>query len=212
MVIVRSLEWQYAPPPKTVPAVPQGDVIVVLGGATREVGYPRTITEVNEAGDRLLHAAWLYQQGAAPHILISGGTAPWISPEGPPEAQGMANLMVMMGVPREAIWLEPESRNTYENAVNSFEILEAHDAQRIILVTSALHMPRSYALFEQSDFEIIPAPTDYLISQAEWEHYTQPNIPIQIFNLLPSSRDLSLTTKALKEYIGMIVYSLRGWM
>lgn len=213
MTLVRSLEWRYAARPGEEPVLPRGDVIVVLGGMTREVGYPRVINEVNEAGDRVLYAAWLYHQGAAPTILISGGTAPWVSPQGgPPEAEAIAELLDMLDVPREAVLLETDSRNTYENAVGSYEILEERDMHRIVLVTSALHMPRAYALFQRSGFEVIPAPTDFLVSQAEWDHYTQPSIPIQVMNLIPSARDLALTTQAIKEYIGMIVYRARGWM
>lgn len=213
MTIVRSLEWRYAPPPGRTAPLPTGDAIVLLGGATRELGYPRPTHEVNEAGDRILYAAWLYNHGAAPRILISGGTAPWVSPQGgPPEAEAMAELLGMMGVPREALILETESRNTYENAVGSFELLAEHDVKTVILVTSALHMPRAYALFQHPDFTVIPAPTDYMISQAEWDHYTQPSLAIQVMNLIPSSRDLALTSQAMKEYIGMIVYRMRGWM
>lgn len=213
MVLVRSLEWRYAPPPGETAPVPNGEAIVVLGGATREVGYPRPINEVNEAGDRIIYAAWLYHQGAAPRILISGGTAPWVSPEGgPPEAVAIAELLEMLGVPRAALLLETDSRNTQENAAGSFEILAEHDIHRIILVTSAIHMPRAYASFQDSDLTVIPAPTDYMISQAEWDHYLQPNLGIQVMNLIPSSRDLALTSQALKEYIGLFVYKARGWL
>ncbi len=213
MTVVRSLEWRYAPPPGRTAPLPTGDAIVLLGGATRELGYPRPIHEVNEAGDRILYAAWLYNHGAAPRILISGGTAPWVSPQGgPPEAEAMAELLEMMGVPREALWLEEESRNTQENAANSFEILAEHNVKTVILVTSALHMPRAMMLFQNPDFTVLPAPTDYMISQAEWDHYTQPSLAIQVMNLIPSSRDLALTSQAMKEYIGMLVYKMQGWM
>ena len=212
MTLVRSLEWRYAPPPGQAVNLPRGDVIVVLGGATRSPGYPRPTAEVNEAGDRLIYAAHLYAEGTAPRVLVSGGNAPWVSPDGPPEAAIMADLLNLMGVPDEAIWLETTSRNTYENAIYSFEFLADQDVETLILVTSAFHMPRAHAIFKQGDYTIIPAPADYRVTQAEWDHYTQPNLTIQLFNLLPNSRDLSWTTQIIKEYIGLIVYRLRGWL
>ncbi|MBN1878430.1 MAG: YdcF family protein [Anaerolineae bacterium] len=209
MVLTRSLEWRYLPPSD----VPRADVIVVLGGGTRTQAYPRSTHEVDDAGDRLLYAAWLYQHGAAPYILVSGGRAEWVGPAGKnAEAEVMAELLTLMSVPREAIWLEETSRNTYENAMESYKILEAEDVKDLILVTSAMHMPRAYGLFARPGFTVIPAPTDFFVTQDDWDFYTQPKLEVQVFNLLPSSSDLRLTSKVMKEYIGMVVYKLRGWL
>ncbi len=212
MAVVRSLEWRYAPPPDTYTDVPHADVIVVLGGGARSPQYPRPIAEISEAGDRLLYAAWLYHHGAAPQILVSGGTVPWIGPKKPPGAQAMMDILSLLNVPREAVLLETNSRNTYENAVESFKILDEQEIDNVILVTSAMHMPRAYAIFAQFDLTVIPAPTDYSFSQADSEFYLQPKLSTQLFNLVPNAHDLELTTRAIKEYIGIIVYKLRGWL
>ncbi len=74
--------------------------------------------EVDQAGDRLIYAAQLYHQGKAEHLLLSGGRIDWIS-SGAPPAEDMAALLEMLGVPRQALWLESQSRNTYENARNA---------------------------------------------------------------------------------------------
>lgn len=209
MTLARSLEWRYIPADS---AIPHADAIILLGGATRTPGYPRPTAEVNEAGDRLLYAAWLYQNGAAPYIVVSGGAAAWSGPQGLTEAEIIAGLLNRMGVPDEALLLEKSSWNTYENAEESAAILEEHNIERAILVTSAIHMPRAYAAFAQSGRTIIPAPTDFWVSQAEWDYYTQPKLSVQLMNLLPSAQDLSLTTQAIKEYIGIVVYTVRGWL
>ncbi len=212
MTLARSLEWRYAPPPGEVTAIPHADAIVVLGGATRTPGYPRPTAEVNEAGDRLLYAAWLYQNGAAPTIVLSGGNPPWSGPQGLSEAEVMADLLDRMGVPQTALLLETDSWNTYENAAASLKLLKAHGIKTIILVTSALHMPRAYATFNIPEITVTPAPTDFWVSQAEWNYYTQPKLSVQLMNLLPSAQDLALTTQAIKEYIGIVVYTVRGWL
>src|SRR5512133_2902508 len=67
--LVRSLEWRYLPPRE----LPRAEAIVVLGGGTEPAQPPRSGTEVNGAGDRVLEAARLFKQGSAPHILLSGG-------------------------------------------------------------------------------------------------------------------------------------------
>lgn len=205
--LTRSLEWHYLP----LEELPHADVIVVLGGGTDSAQYPRSIVEVNGAGDRILYARWLYLQGVAPKLLLSGGNIPWMDTQNAP-ADDMAALLEMLGVPEEAIWLEPESLNTYENALFSREILDREGIDRIVLVTSALHMPRAVALFEHQDLEVIPAPTDYSITQERWDRLWEPNLTAQIFNLFPSVGNLEDTTVALKEYIGILVYGLRGWL
>jgi uncharacterized SAM-binding protein YcdF (DUF218 family) len=209
MSLVRVLEWQYVTPS----ALPTAEVIVVLGGATRQQSYPRPTHEVNEAGDRLLHALRLYQQGKAPHLLLSGGAAAYDSPDTlAPEAEAMADLLMTMGVPKEALWLETRSRNTYENAVESKKLLDAANIQRVILVTSAMHMPRAAAIFRKQGFDVITAPSDYLVTEADWEYYLRPDLSVQVFNLVPSADDLALTSQAIKEMIGIAAYWLRGWL
>jgi uncharacterized SAM-binding protein YcdF (DUF218 family) len=205
--MVRSLEWRYLP----MTQMPSADAIVLLGGGTESAEYPRQTVELNSSGDRVLYAAWLYKQGKAPHILLSGGLIDWLDTGSTP-AEDMAVILDMMGVPKEALWLESTSRNTYENAVNSRKFLNEKGINRIILVTSALHMPRSVDLFKHQGFDVIPAPTDYSVTQAAWQRLTDPNLATQFLNLMPNIDNLSSVTRALKEYLGMLVYRLRGWM
>jgi len=206
--LVRSLEWQYLPSKD----LPSGDIIVVLGGGTSSIQYPREIVELNDAGDRGLYASWLYHQGVAPKLLLTGGYIPWMGNNTGSPAENMAVILEMLGVPEEDLILENESLNTYENAVNSKEILNSLGIGRIILVTSAQHMPRSVGLFEKQGLEVVPAPTDYAVTQASWEHLWEPSLKTQIFNFLPGVDSLSATTSAMKEYIGIMIYRLRGWM
>jgi uncharacterized SAM-binding protein YcdF (DUF218 family) len=205
--LTRSLEWQYLPPE----TYPQAEVLVVLGGSTGSAQYPRQIVEVSGAADRLFYAAHLYHQGVAPRLLLTAGYITWKSERSPP-AEDMAEILKMLNVPAEALWLETESQNTYENAVFSRYILEEHSIDRIVLVTSALHMPRAMALFEKQGIEVIPAPTDYSLTQTDWDRLWEPNLTTQLYNLLPSVGNLEDTTVAMKEYIGIIVYWLQGWL
>lgn len=205
--LARTLEWRYLPPPD----IPPAEVIVVLGGGTESAEFPRSGVELNSAGDRVLHAARLYQQGKAHHLLLSGGRIEWREEASTP-AEDMAWLLRSIGIPQEVLWLETTSRNTYENALNCRQILEAKGIQRIILVTSALHMPRAVALFEHQGLEVIPAPTDFKVTQENWQALQQASLPVQLLNLLPSADNLSSVTSTLKEYLGIWTYSLRGWM
>jgi uncharacterized SAM-binding protein YcdF (DUF218 family) len=206
MGLARSLERRYLPPDP----MPAAQAIVVLGGGTESPDPPRLMTEVNSAGDRVLYAAWLYQQGKAPVILASGGMLDWEQRQ-TTSAQNMAALLEMIGVPPRAILLQPDSRNTYEDALYSARLLKAAGIRRILLVTSAWHMPRALRLFQAQGLEVVPAPTDFNVTDVAWKELTSPDVRVQILALLPSAENLGLTTRMLKEYLGMLVYDLQGY-
>lgn len=208
MSLVSSLEWRYTPPP----TLPDLDVVVVLGGGIHAPAAPRSTVEVGNSGDRIIYAAHLYREGVAPKLILAGGGVTVDGVTLYPEARSMAALLAMMGVPEGAMILETQSRNTYENAVEVKKLLATIPGQRIGLVTSAMHMPRSAAIFARQGIEVVPLPTDYTVTYADWEYYTQPSLAVQLYNLLPASGNLHQLSEALKEYIGIGVYWLRGWL
>lgn len=205
--LLRSLEWRHLPPAE----LPAAQAIVILGGGMRGDDWPRPTVEINEAGDRVLYGAWLYRQGKAPLVLVSGGGIEWLSAS-TNEALDMAALLEFLGVPQEALLLESQSRNTYENALFTREMLEPRDIGTILLVTSAFHMPRSLRLYQQQGFDVIPAPTDFQVASKDWQALTRLDLRTQLLNLLPQAEYLTMTTTALKEYVGMVIYALRGWL
>lgn len=193
-----SLELRYLP--MAIAATPKADVIVILGGALAYPVPPRLETELTNESDRVLHAARLYHAGKAPHILASGGTMPWS--QAGSEAAIIRDLLLEWGVPAEAILLETESRTTRENALYTRELLAERNLSQVLLVTSAMHMPRSVATFAALDIAVIPTPTDITVT-------TQ--LDGTLLDWLPSSGSLDASSRAIKEYLGMWVYWLRGW-
>ncbi len=201
-----SLERKIVPPSD----LPKGDVILVLGGGTESLDAPRSGVEVNGAGDRVLHAVRLYRQGIAPFILLSGGNIEWLTSRTTTPAFEMKELMLFMGVPESALVLQDQSQNTAEDVMFSARIIEERGFERIILVTSAQHMPRSVELFRAQGIDVIPSPADYSITDAEWRSLWQANLPAQLINILPNAGYLSMTTSSLKEYLGILVNSLKS--
>lgn len=199
--LVKSLEFQYI----TQGELPTADAIVVLGGATESALPPRPWIEIREEGDRVLYAGKLYRDKKAPRLILSGGRVDW-RPSSSSEAEDMAILLETMGVPRSAMLLESRSLNTRDNAVYSQEIMKAQKIQKILLVTSAMHMPRSMLIFKKLGIDAIPAPTDYT-SVPE----NRSTLEATILDTLPDADQMRRTTRALKEYIGILVYRLRGW-
>jgi len=201
--LVRSLEWRYEPAADP----PVADAIVVLGGMLGASPAPGQAFDIGAQGDRALYAAQLYQSGKAPLLVVTGGTLPFFG--GKPESRGVAMLLRRLGVPARAIVQDPDSYNTYQNAVNTRRILEERGIERVLLVTSASHMPRAIAVFRKQGIAAIAAPTDF----TTWRRGTPPPTAAALaLGLLPDAESLGATTRALKEYIGMLAYWLRGWV
>ncbi|MBC5784855.1 YdcF family protein [Ramlibacter sp. USB13] len=146
-------------PPQRVEEVPFAPAIVVLGGGVVPPTEANRYPDLNQASDRVWHAARLFRAGKASLIFLSGGSDPEISAMS--EAKAMRALLVDLGVPPARIVLEERSRNTRENAEFTAPLLRDYRVQRVLLVTSALHMHRAVAEFERAGVQVIPAPTDH---------------------------------------------------
>jgi len=213
--LVGSLEKQY----RDVPRLEKADAIVVLGGCTEITKYPRVWPEVNGAGDRIFQAARIYKAGWAPVIITSGGqTALTLNPGLPTESQAMAALLMEVGVPQEAIIEESQALNTYQNVTNVHKILNQRGWQRVLVVTSAIHMPRAMAIFAKQGIAAIPVPTDFLVTVSPKPSQLPANLAsrlirnIRVITNVPRAWAIVKLNHALKEYMGMEAYRLRGWL
>lgn len=181
---------------------PRVDAIVVLGGVTAAPIPPRRTVEVHDSFDRLLHGLRLWKAGRAPVLVLSGGVITYLVGSDVPEADRLATLAAEYGVPRQALLLERTSRNTRENAVHTARLLADRGLERVLLVTSASHMRRAYGAFRAAGVEAIPAPTDIQVVPRPWS-------PAR---LLPDTEALRASSRAIKEYVGLLAYWLRGWV
>ena len=194
--LLASLEAPF--PPVPAEDVPNADLIVVLGGGMAPAPAPNRNPDLGKASDRYWHAARLYHAGRAPLILVSGGNV-WAT-DRQSEAGAARIFLEHLGVPAAAIIEEGESRNTVGNARYTARMLEDRKLTAVLLVTSAAHMGRALPTFERAGVAAIPAATDHHIaSAAPWA-----------LELLPQAGALADTTAALKEYLGRLVYALRG--
>lgn len=187
--LVRNLEYQYAPL-KTFEGLTNVNTVVVLAGhAVKDPNLPITSGVNSTSVFRLVEAIRIVRNLPETKILISGwGTVP----------QVMKKVLVSLGIPPGRVFLENQSRNTYQSAQNLDKLLEH---KPFILVTSAVHMPRSVGVFRQQGMNPIPAPCNYLI------HKSNPNI-----NYLPSPSHLIFSDTAAYEYLGILWYRLTDFI
>lgn len=198
-LLLTRLESPYAK--STIAGAPEAQAIVVLGGYLRYEGQTGRPVEIGGASDRLLCAFQLYRASKAPLILLSGGNLVSSSAV-PPEADLASRILQEWGVPSSAILIEDRSRTTHENAIFSAPILAARGIQRILLVTSAFHMRRAAATFRRTNLNVLPFAADFLAEAGP------PDFP---FSLLPDAGAAVNSGIAVKEWLGLIAYRIRGW-
>ena len=177
-------------------ALPQARAMVVLGGGIEPPSGSSTDVDLQSAADRVWYAARLFHAGKAPLLLLSGGSDP--ERQAYSEARAMAIFLHDLGVPPQALLLEETSRTTRDNAAFSAALLKARGIDRILLVTSALHMPRALALFQAQGLHVVPAPTDFEGNRAP---------PAGALAWLPDALYLDGSGRAMKEIVGKWV----GW-
>ncbi|TDI60795.1 MAG: YdcF family protein [Alphaproteobacteria bacterium] len=134
--------------------------IIVMGDA----GNPR-ITEARgqisilSQAERMIVGASLAKAHPEAKLLYSGGK--WKSSDRLSEAEIAGQLYRDLGIPSDQILLETKARNTFENALFTYDLVKPTETETWVLVTSASHMPRSVGVFRRIQWEVIPYPVDY---------------------------------------------------
>ena len=190
------LETRFA----TNPELPADiDGIIVLGGAVDPLrSYIWDQTEIGAAGERYLQFAILAQKYPRAQLLFTGGSGALLDQEYR-EADIALYLLESLGIDRRRLELERDSRNTWENAVNSKALVKPQPGENWILVTSAAHMPRSVGVFCAQDWPVIPFPVD---------HETAPGSQMRIS--LDIAGNLSGLNTRFREWVGLVVYRITG--
>ncbi|HWA34847.1 MAG TPA: YdcF family protein [Cyclobacteriaceae bacterium] len=176
---------------------------VLLSGVTKGEAGPKDRVYVGSAADRINHTLYLYKLGYINKVLISGGSGRLID-IGEQEADEIASLLQVMGIPKDSIFIEHESRNTHESSVAVKQILGSRTTpEKCILITSASHMRRSAACFAKVGWPMDCFSTDF---QSHHRTYT--------FDVLfiPKLEALSVWSILLKEISGYATYRIAGYI
>lgn len=173
----------------------RAQAIVILGGgrAKNAPEYDGKDTVSIPTLARLRYGAKLHRETGLP-ILVTGGT-----PGGAAESEAALMARVLQedfAVPVK--WQEGASENTAQNAQFSALQLKQAGVQRVLLVTDAMHMARSHAIFTQSGLQIVQAPTMF-----------HSRDPISAIDFVPTGHSLRLTAYAMHEWVGLFWYALR---
>lgn len=183
--------------PRRVPG--PADAIVVLGGYSDPALQPSGPPEFHGGVDRVVAGHRLLLRGVAPVLLLSGAASSPISRE-EPEAMRVGRWLETLGVRPEQLVLEARSRNTAGNARETARLAAQHGFTKLVLVTSAMHMPRAVACFEKLGLDATPFPVDHIAR----------GTPLGIASFIPSERWLMHSKRLWHELAGTLYYRLTG--
>jgi uncharacterized SAM-binding protein YcdF (DUF218 family) len=176
------------------------DGIVVLGGAIDpDLSAAIDRPALGRSGDRIVAAAELARRYPKARIIYSGGNANLIGDDSPKEADYALSMLEDLGVAKARLTAERLSRNTLENAEFVKTVANPKKGERWLLVTSAVHMPRSIGLFRRAGFDVEAYPVDRRAGESEnfWLYSVAIN-------------GLERTDLAMREWIGLAAYWLTG--
>jgi len=191
-LLLLPLERQF-PPVDALSQKPDG-IIVLSGGVT--FGPDPSRIQVNDHGDRdvaFVRLARLY-----PHakLVYSGGSSSLAHQEFK-GADAAARLLQDMGLDLGRVRFEGASRNTYESAVLTRQVVNPNAGENWLLITSAYHMPRSVGLFCAQGWLVQAYPVDFYVGRN--------------LKLYPDfAHNLERLVMAVKEWIGLITYWATG--
>jgi uncharacterized SAM-binding protein YcdF (DUF218 family) len=175
------------------------DAIVVLSGMIGPIQGSQGLVYEWGDPDRFFGGVGLIKAGMAKKIIFTGGRLPWQPDETKPEGEILSQYASDFGIPTSQIFITKNVENTKDEAIEVKEILINSQAQKIILVTSAFHMPRSKKLFENAGIDVQTYPVDYKVGVSK----------LTPMSFLPSADAFSSFQFAWRELIGRFYYSLK---
>ena len=144
----------------------RGAAIAVLGHGLSTVDLPHRFRDNDCFRQRFSEGAYILHHVPESRLVVSmsGGASP------EDKRVAVHEFAVMYGIPTNRVDYYMNARDTVEEAR---ETLRLAGTNRVVLVTSASHVPRAVRIFEKAGCEVVPAPCDYLFfgPNSQWRWY-----------------------------------------
>ena len=177
--------------------VETADAVVVLSGMVSTIKTKDGLDyEWGGAVDRFFTGIELFNLNKAPTLIFTGGKLPWSI--GVPEGEFLREEAIKLGIPKKDILLTENVENTDQEAKAIKKILSL-DNPKVILVTSAFHMPRAQLVFEAAGINVVPFPVDFKTRAGK----------LTFMNFIPSASSFASTSFFVREMIGRTYYNLK---
>lgn len=195
----RLMGWlEYRHPSIAVAEAGPADAIVVLGGILGPATPEGFMPNWSDAVERFEAGVTLVQAGRAPRLVFTGARREWLGRQ-TTEGEELRRLAIARGVPPEKILVTRFVDNTATEAVAVADLMKADHQRRIILVTTAWHMPRSVYLFRKAGIDCQPFPVDFHLDKTR---------SVEFLDFVPNAGAWQGTEKALREWYGYAFYRI----
>lgn len=176
--------------------VDTADTVIVLSGMIRTIKQNNEVYyEFSDAVDRVFAGIELLKLNKAQKIILTRGKLPWSL--GMPEGEFLAQFVKSQGINKNQVILTEAVQNTNDEAIAVSKILPKNS--KIILVTSAFHMPRAETVFENQNLKVIPYAVDFRLGEKKMD----------VLDFLPQANAFKDSSFYFREIIGRAYYSLR---
>ena len=186
-------DYQLSKPSNIEPA----DSIVVLSGMIKTINSKDGLDyEFGEASDRIFAGIDLFKEEKAPKLILTRGKLPWSI--GIPEGEYLREIAITNGISENNILLTENVENTDQEA-KAIKKLLSEDQHKVLLVTSAFHMPRAQIVFEAAGINVVHFPVDFQKGLSK----------ITFMSFIPSANALGGISFFVREMIGRVYYNLK---
>lgn len=174
---------------------------VVLMGM---IDFNRETGEGHFAGatDRLMQALVLLKMKKVDTLVLTGGSGS-LYYQHMKEADFVKKWLEKMSIGNGRILVESQSQNTHQSAAILAERFQKFGGEEIVLITSAMHMPRSLACFAKEGVLAQGYVANPLAGMRDYS--------IKEF-IFPSSSALGIWKSLIHEWVGMVAYKFRGYI
>ena len=177
------------------------DGIIVLGGAIEtDLSAAHGTAVFSSSVDRIIAAVALARRYPNARVVFSGGSLNLVYDDKAREADFAVQIFDSLGLAKERLTIERLSRNTYENAAFTRQLISPKSGERWFLITSAYHMPRSVGVFRKVGLDVEPCPVDWRTGERG-----------DLLRISPLSLEgLGRADLGLREWAGLLAYWISG--
>jgi uncharacterized SAM-binding protein YcdF (DUF218 family) len=181
---------------KSIASIEQADAIVVLSGmlSLHEMDGKEYVEWSDP--DRFFGGIALMKADKASNLIFTVAKTPW-GESRRTEGVALADYAAAIGIPYDHIFASGLVANTADEAL---AVKKLSQGNKIILVTSAFHMPRAKMLFEKEGFEVAPYPVDFKSLTAD---------SVTFMDYLRHAGSLAKTELGMRELMGRLFYWLK---
>ena len=174
--------------PRYQPQESPADYVAVLGSWHQSVDNQPVTSQLSPTAIvRLTEGILIYRMNPGSKLIFTGFRGIIKDPVSYPEK--LRELAVALGVPEQDIIVINGPKDTMEEAE---VIADNFPSDSIVLVTTALHMPRALLLFHEVGLDPIPAPSEHLSK------------PFKSWWTFPSAKTLAHTEYWAHEWLGLL--------